>query len=68
MRVFRSIAAIAVIAFSSFAAAADGLVLVKSPYGAKETMDRLEKVVKERGLITLPAQARSESHFAPPRC
>lgn len=50
MRVFRSIAAIAVIAFSSFATAADGLVLVKSPYGAKETMDRLEKVVKERGL------------------
>lgn len=30
--------------------AADGLVSVKSPYGAKETMDRLESVVKQRGL------------------
>lgn len=31
-------------------AAADGLVALKSPHGAKETMDRLEAIVKERGL------------------
>ena len=32
------------------AMAADGLIAVKSPYSAKETMDRLEGVVKQRGL------------------
>jgi uncharacterized protein (DUF302 family) len=36
---------------SSLAAAADGLVAVKSPHTAKETMNRLEDVVKQRGLI-----------------
>jgi uncharacterized protein (DUF302 family) len=36
---------------SSLAAAADGLVAVKSPHSAKETMNRLEDVVKQRGLI-----------------
>ena len=30
--------------------AADGLVSVKSPYSARETMTRLEDLVKERGL------------------
>ena len=30
--------------------AADGLVALKSPRSAKETMDRLESVVKDRGL------------------
>jgi uncharacterized protein (DUF302 family) len=30
--------------------AADGLVSVKSPYSTKETMDRLEALVKQRGL------------------
>ena len=30
--------------------AADGLVAVKSPYRAKETMDRLAAVVEQRGL------------------
>ena len=34
----------------SFAKAADGLIAVKSPYTAKETMDRLESQVKQRGL------------------
>ena len=29
---------------------ADGLIAVKSPYSAKETMDRLEGIVKLRGL------------------
>lgn len=30
---------------------ADGLIAMKSPHGAKATMDRLENIVKERGLI-----------------
>jgi uncharacterized protein (DUF302 family) len=32
------------------ASAADGLVAAKSPYSTKETMDRLEGIVKQRGL------------------
>jgi uncharacterized protein (DUF302 family) len=32
------------------ASAVDGLVVVKSPHGAKATMDKLEGIVKERGL------------------
>lgn len=35
---------------SSAALAADGLVSVKSPRPAKETMDRLENAAKQRGL------------------
>lgn len=37
------------LAASSLAAAADGLIAVKSPYAPKETMDRLEAVLKEKG-------------------
>ena len=29
---------------------ADGLIKVKSPHDAKKTMDRLEKIVKEKGM------------------
>ena len=32
------------------AAAADGLVELKSPYPPKQTMDRLESIVKQKGL------------------
>lgn len=35
---------------STLAAASDGLIAVKSPHSAKTTMDRLESIVKERGL------------------
>lgn len=36
---------------STFAtAASDGLIAVKSPHSAKETMNRLEDIVKKRGL------------------
>jgi len=35
---------------STLAAASDGLIAVKSPHSAKATMDRLEGIVKERGL------------------
>ena len=30
---------------------ADGLIALKSPHSAKATMDRLENIVKERGMI-----------------
>jgi uncharacterized protein (DUF302 family) len=35
---------------ASIPGAAEGLISVKSRYGAKETMDRLENIVKQRGL------------------
>lgn len=45
---------LALFVLSSFvvavAAAADGLVTVKSPRSAKDTMNRLEEIVKQRGL------------------
>ena len=40
-----------VLVLASFdAAAADGLVALKSAHGAKDTMDRMEAAVKQRGL------------------
>ena len=45
-----SIVAVALALFASVSIAADGLMVVKSPHGAGETMDRLEAIVKERGL------------------
>ena len=50
MRFSRSIVAVATLALAGLASAADGLVAVKSPYGAKDTMARLEDAVKQRGL------------------
>lgn len=47
IRIFLSIA---VLLAASVANAADGLVSIKSPHGPKETMDRLEGTVKQRGL------------------
>jgi uncharacterized protein (DUF302 family) len=42
--------ALALFATSSIAFAADGMVVAKSPKSVKDTMDRLEKIVKQRGL------------------
>lgn len=50
MNPFRFLLAAALSALVSVAGAADGLVSVKSPRSAKETMDRLEGLVKQRGL------------------
>ena len=47
----RLIAAVALAVLSFATHAADGLVTLRSPYAAKETMDRLEGVVKQRGLL-----------------
>ena len=50
MNSFRLLLALALSALVSVANAADGLVSAKSPRSAKETMDRLEAIVKQRGL------------------
>ncbi len=50
MKTLFSVAAIGFLAFASVASAATGFVEIKSPYGAKETMSRLEQVVRQRGL------------------
>ena len=38
------------ISISSLAQAADGLIAVKSPHSAKETMNRFEELAKQKGL------------------
>jgi uncharacterized protein (DUF302 family) len=50
MNVLRTFALVACFAASSIAVAADGLIALESPYGARETMDRLEDLVRQRGL------------------
>ena len=51
MRSARTFAASLVLLSASFVCdAADGLVALKSPYPASATMDRLEEIVKQRGL------------------
>ncbi len=47
---YRYLAALSLCTAASVASAADGLIDLKSPHNAKTTMDRLESVVKERGL------------------
>ncbi len=44
------IAALALTMAGALAQAADGLIAVKSPHSAKATMDKLEEVVKGKGL------------------
>ena len=44
------LAALALSSFVACAAAADGLVALKSPHSVQATMDRLEELVKQRGL------------------
>ena len=50
MKFTHSLVGLALAAFVSVAGAADGLIAVKSPYSAKDTMNRLEDLVKQRGL------------------
>ena len=50
MNLLRTFVALVLFATLGAANAADGLVTVKSPHDAKVTMDRLEQVVKQRGL------------------
>ncbi len=46
----RTIAALTFLSAPLIASAADGLITVASPHSVKVTMDRLETIVKERGL------------------
>ena len=50
MKLLHALAAVSMAALVSTASAADGLVAVKSPHSAKATMDKLEEIVKQRGL------------------
>ena len=50
MKTTRSLLAVAMTLWVGVAAAADGLVAVKSPHSAKDTMTRLEEAVTKRGL------------------
>ena len=50
MNVLRTLVIVACFAVSSLAAAAEGLLVLKSPYSANDTMNRLEAQVKQRGL------------------
>ena len=50
MKIPRTLVAVLMWMLVSVASAADGLVAVKSPHSAKATMDKLEEVVKQRGL------------------
>ena len=50
MKTIRSLLAVAMTLWIGVAAAADGLVAVKSPYSAKDTMTRLEQAVTKKGL------------------
>ena len=49
-RIPRLAITLALLLGAPWAAAADGLIAVKSPLGAKETMTRLEATVTQRGL------------------
>ncbi|MGA9394828.1 MAG: DUF302 domain-containing protein [Azonexus sp.] len=51
MKTIQFVLSLVLVAFLSHANAADGLVAVKSPYGAKATMDKFEIIVKDKGLV-----------------
>lgn len=50
MKLSSAILSFALAAASAAASAADGLIELKSPHAAKATMDKLEELVKQRGL------------------
>ncbi len=53
MKIFPGLASVVLVAcatFSMWASAADGLIEIKSPHSAKDTMNKLEDIVKQRGL------------------
>jgi len=50
VQINRTVLAFMFMAWSAAAVAADGLITLKSRYGAVETMDRLEQQVRQRGL------------------
>ena len=51
MKTLQLLLAVALITLASLASAAEGLVVIKSPYSAAETMDRVENTIKKRELV-----------------
>ncbi|MER2514202.1 MAG: DUF302 domain-containing protein [Nitrosomonas ureae] len=50
MKALQLLVAVTLSVLTSIASAADGLVALRSPHSAEATMDRLEGLVKQRGL------------------
>jgi len=50
MKTLRSICMLVLLAMSLSAWSADGLITVKSPFSPKETMDRLENLLQQKGM------------------
>lgn len=50
MKILQAAIILFLFSFSTVTWAADGLIAVKSPHNPKDTMDRLEAVVKQKGL------------------
>jgi uncharacterized protein (DUF302 family) len=50
MKLARSVCVVLFLAISADAWAVDGLAAVKSPFGPQETMNRLEAVLKQKGM------------------
>ena len=50
MKILQAVIVLLLFSFSTVTWAADGLIVVKSPHNPKDTMDRLEAVVKQKGL------------------
>ncbi len=50
MKLFNFLLTFLTVTFASLTMAADGLIVVKSPHNTKDTMNRLEDIVKQRGL------------------
>ena len=51
MKLSRPLLAAFLVSLASLASAADGLIAVKSPHSAANTMNRFEELAKQRGLI-----------------
>ena len=50
MKTLRSVCMMVLLAMSLSAWGADGLIAVKSPFSPKETMDRLENLLQQKGM------------------
>ena len=49
----KGLSVVAFLLISACAQAADGLISVKSPLNVKDTMDRLESTVRQKGLVVI---------------
>ena len=50
MKTLRSVCMVVLLAMSLSAWSADGLITIKSPFSPKETMDRLETLLQQKGM------------------